>query len=88
MAEEQKTENQQVEEPKITIEDIVMVQRIIATASSRGAFRAEEMSSVGRVYDRVSAFVSHNAPEANKKPEADAEAEAEGQTEESGSSEG
>lgn len=84
MAEEQKTENQQVEEPKITIEDIVMVQRIIATASSRGAFRAEEMSSVGRVYDRVSAFVSHNAPEANKKPEA----EAEGQTEESGSSEG
>ncbi len=84
MAEEQNTENQQVEEPKITIEDIVMVQRIIATASSRGAFRAEEMSSVGRVYDRVSAFVSHNAPEANKKPEA----EAEGESEEAGSSEG
>lgn len=87
MAEEQNTQETQVEEPKITIEDIVMVQRIIATASSRGAFRAEEMSSVGRVYDRVSAFVSHNAPEVNKKAEGE-EAEGDSNSEEDGSSEG
>jgi len=60
MSEENKN---QVEEPKITLEDIQMIQRIISIASSRGAFRAEEMSPVGRVYDRVSNFLSHNAPE-------------------------
>lgn len=81
MAEEQKTQETQVEDPKITMEDIVLVQRIIATASSRGAFRAEEMSSVGRVYDRVSAFVSHNAP-------AQEEGKSEDQTQDGENSEG
>lgn len=60
---EQETARENTEAPKITLDDIVTMQKIIALASSRGSFRAEEMSAVGRTYDRISAFVSHNVPE-------------------------
>ena len=82
MAEEQQTQEQnEVENPKITMEDIVLVQRILALASSRGAFRAEEMSSVGRVYDRVSAFVTHNTPSEEGSEGTTESSEAEGSSE-------
>ena len=42
---------------QITIADIAMLKQIVEVASSRGAFRAEELSQVGAVYDRVSAWV-------------------------------
>lgn len=73
MSEEKTTqEAQPQEDPKITLEDIAVAQRIIQLASSRGAFKAEEMSSVGRVYDRISVFLQHNAP-AEEKQEASEE---------------
>jgi hypothetical protein len=41
----------------INIQDIAFLLNIVDVASRRGAFRAEEMSSVGAVYDKVSAFL-------------------------------
>lgn len=55
--------------PRITIEDISNVQKIISTATARGAFRAEEMSAVGATYDRIRAyleFVSEQAKQASE----------------------
>ena len=45
------------EQPQITIADIATLKQIVEVATSRGAFRAEELSQIGAVYDRVSAWV-------------------------------
>lgn len=60
----QNTEQQSTEEqaPNITIDDIVLTQRVIAQASARGAFRAEEMEVVGGLYNRISRFVKYHTP--------------------------
>ena len=43
--------------PGLNIQDLVNVLRVINTCTQRGAFRAEELSGVGGLYDRLSAFV-------------------------------
>lgn len=44
-------------DPGLTIQDLSAVLQVIQVASSRGAFKAEELSSVGKVYDRVFKFL-------------------------------
>ena len=53
--------------PNITIADIAFLVQIVEVCSQRGAFRAEELTNVGAVYDRVKAFIVANtpAPQAN-----------------------
>ena len=46
-----------IEQPQLKIADIATLKQIVEVASSRGAFRAEELSQVGEVYDRVSAWL-------------------------------
>ena len=41
----------------IKITDLIVIKNIIDLACSRGAFRAEEMKSIGDVYDKLSNFV-------------------------------
>jgi len=43
--------------PGLNIQDLVNVLRVINTCTQRGAFRAEELSGVGGLYDRLNAFV-------------------------------
>ncbi len=43
--------------PGLNIQDLVNVLQVINTCTQRGAFRAEELSGVGGLYDRLSAFV-------------------------------
>ena len=43
---------------QITIVDLARIRTMIETACERGAFRASEMSTVGEVYERLSAFLS------------------------------
>lgn len=43
--------------PNLNIADLVNVLQIINTCSSRGAFQASEMSSVGGLYDRLHSFL-------------------------------
>jgi hypothetical protein len=56
------------EAPGLTIQDLTMVLQIVQVAASRGAFKAEELSAVGGLYDRVFKFL--DAAGALKKPEA------------------
>ena len=44
-----------------------MLQRIVQLAAERGAFRADEMSSIGQCYDRLTAWLTQMAP-AEKDP--------------------
>jgi hypothetical protein len=62
--------------PSLNIQDIVVLLNIVDVASRRGAFRAEELSSVGNAYDKVSSFLRSTG--AMKDPAEDEEVANEG----------
>jgi hypothetical protein len=49
----------------LSISDLLELRQIISVACERGAFRAEEMSSVGKSFDKLSTWLVQNtqAPE-------------------------
>jgi hypothetical protein len=65
------TETTEIEAPaaSITIQEIGFLLQIVETCSQRGAFRAEELSSVGAVYDKVRGFLAANTPQPETSPE-------------------
>lgn len=54
------------DEINLSIADIAMLKQIVEVASQRGAFKAEEMSSVGTVYDKVTAWLEQVVPNEEK----------------------
>jgi hypothetical protein len=74
-------ENEQeatVETVEVNIGAVAMVCRVIAACTERGAIKAEEMSTVGQVFDYMRAFLP--APEATAEGEEGAEVSAEEET--------
>jgi len=65
----------------LNVGDLVGLRQIIAVAAQRGAFRAEEMEVIGRVYNKLNAFLNAMTPSTE-------EAAAEETTEETETSEG
>ena len=73
MAEELKQEaNEQVQQPavpeqpaapELTINDLMAVRSIIDVATSRGAFKANELEAVGKAYNKLATFLSSVAPQ-------------------------
>jgi hypothetical protein len=45
-------------QPELTISDLNNLKAIVETAIARGTFRAEEITAVGTVYDKVNAFLT------------------------------
>ena len=43
---------------QITVADLEELRQLVDLACSRGAFRAEEASTVGRVYDKLTKFLT------------------------------
>jgi hypothetical protein len=50
-----------MENVQLTIADLASLKNLLEAAANRGAFRANEMSSVGFVYDKLSKFVELSA---------------------------
>ena len=46
-----------MENTQLTLADLASIQSIIEAASTRGAFRANELAQVGAIYDKLSAFL-------------------------------
>ena len=46
----------------LDVGDLGGLRQIIAVAAQRGAFRAEEMEVIGRVYNKLNAFLNSLAP--------------------------
>lgn len=44
--------------PQITISDLITIKDLINLACTRGAFRGDEMTSVGEVYDKLTGFLN------------------------------
>ena len=62
-SEEAQVEGQEQEQaPGLSLQDISAAFQIIDAVTPRGAFRGEELSSVGQLRDRINAFVQHHAP--------------------------
>jgi hypothetical protein len=53
----------------ITINDIIQIKNIIDVCSSRGAFKAEEMESVGALYKRIKLFIDEIEARAKEQKE-------------------
>lgn len=43
--------------PSLNLQDLITVAQIIQLSSQRGAFRAEELESVGALYNKLIAFL-------------------------------
>jgi hypothetical protein len=65
MTEEDTTTDTTVEAPNFGIQDLVFTLQIIEACSTRGAFRADELTNVGGVYDRLRNFLIANGAIAN-----------------------
>ena len=59
------------EQTQLTIDDLNSIKLVIETACNRGAFKADEMTAVGTVYDKLGNFL--NAIMAMAQAEADAQ---------------
>jgi len=60
----------------ITISDLDTIKNIINLAATRGAFRGEELSMVGTVYDKLTEFLQAVIEQAKAQEAANAEASA------------
>ena len=59
---------------QITIADLDTIKNVIDLACTRGAFRGAELSQVGVVYDKLSAFLEAVVAQAKAQEEINAEA--------------
>ena len=59
------------------VEDLTNALRIINTATERGAFKANELSFVGQVYDKFAMFVKAAQEEAKAQAQSDSVEESE-----------
>jgi len=66
MSEEQKVETPQTQTtaptepaagPDLNINDLMAVRSIVEVASQRGAFKASELESVGKIYNKLNSFL-------------------------------
>jgi len=49
---------QPVAQPELTVTDLQNIRSLIETVVRRGAFQAQELSSVGAVYDKLNNFLN------------------------------
>ena len=64
---EETQETEEVQAPEVNIGDFGAILQIIDVASTRGAFKGAELSSVGAIRDRVAAFVEFYTPKEEEK---------------------
>lgn len=43
--------------PELTLNDLALMRNLIDTVSQRGAFKAEELSVVGDLFNKLNAFI-------------------------------
>jgi hypothetical protein len=47
-----------MENIQLTLSDLASLKNLIEAATARGAFRANEMTTVGSIYDKLDAFLA------------------------------
>jgi len=67
------SETTQEEAPQITIVDLQNILQVIDVAATRGAYRGNELTSVGSVRDKLAAFLEAVVPKEETTDEDQAE---------------
>jgi len=62
------TEGAEQAKPNLTLQDLTMMVQVLQIGTTRGTWRADELSSVGGLYDRISAFLSAAGVAVKKNP--------------------
>jgi hypothetical protein len=57
----------------LTIQDLTLTLQVIQVASTRGAFKADELTAIGGLYDRIFKFLEASGAITTQAPEAPAE---------------
>ena len=55
--------------PDLTLNDLLAMRNIIDAVTQRGAFKANELSSVGVLYDKLNAFLEASQKQKDTQPE-------------------
>lgn len=55
--------------PSLTLQDLTLMVQILEVGTARGAWKADELSSVGGLYDRVASFLTAAGVELKKNVE-------------------
>ena len=62
------SDNQEI---NLNVADVALLKQIVEVASQRGAFKADELTQVGAVYDRVTQWLAAVTAEAEPSEESD-----------------
>ena len=62
----------QDQSPELTVQDLTAMKTIIDVASSRGAFKQNEMATVGTVYNKLELFLNAVAEQQQSQAEEEA----------------
>jgi len=65
-APEVEAQTQEAAPAELTVQDLQAIKTIIDVASQRGAFKPNEMMTVGQVYNKLEAFLAAVAAQASK----------------------
>jgi len=57
-----------MENQQITVQDLDAIRNVIDLASSRGAFRANELADIGLLYNKLSQFLEAVVAQAQEQP--------------------
>ena len=57
--------------PQLTINDMIVLKNMVEITQSRGAFKADEMTTVGGVYNKLAVFLEAVMPKGNVAPQSD-----------------
>jgi len=71
--ESQPEQAQEQQAQPLTVQDLITLKSAIELGSQRGAWRANELTAVGSVYERLSLFVASLLPKEEPKVDAPAE---------------
>lgn len=57
-----------MENVQLTVADLASIKSLLEAACTRGAFKANEMSMVGNVYDKLTQFLTQTAAQNQAQP--------------------
>jgi hypothetical protein len=61
--------SEETAQPSLTVSDLTLTLQIIQVATSRGAFKADELSAIGGAYDRIFKFLEASGAISTKAPD-------------------
>jgi hypothetical protein len=67
----------EVEKVELKLADIKFCKTIIETATERGAWKADELGTVGHVYNKITVWLQQNEPKVETEAEETSEAQGE-----------